>query len=239
MRYTNITPARFIYRPNRFVAQVELDGQELLCHVKNTGRCRELLVPGAVVYLEESGNPARKTRFDLIAVEKQRAEGMAPLLINMDAQAPNQVFQEWAMRGSFVPGLTLLKPEQRWGNSRFDFYFEAGSRRGFVEIKGVTLEQDGYARFPDAPTERGVKHLEELIACRKAGYEAYVCFVIQMAGMRQFAPNDATHPAFGAALRRAAEAGVRVLARECRVTPDTLEITEAVPVCLAQGNADA
>lgn len=231
MRYANVTQAAFLARPNRFIAHVMLDGETVVCHVKNTGRCRELLVPGATVYLEKSDNPARKTKYDLVAVEKIR-EGMESLMVNMDAQAPNKVFQEWAQSGDFVPGLTCLKPEQRWGKSRFDFYFEAGERRGFVEVKGVTLEQGGHACFPDAPTERGVKHIEELIACRAEGYEAYICFVIQMAGMRDFGPNDVTHPAFGEALQRAAKSGVKVIARECRVTRDTLEITGAVPVVL-------
>ena len=226
MKYSKVSIGRFLERPNRFIARVELDGEMQVCHVKNTGRCRELLVPGAAVYLQECGSPARKTRYDLIAVEKGR------LLVNMDAQAPNQVFREWAEQGGFTPGLTLLRPETRWGASRFDFYFEAGTRRGFIEVKGVTLEQEGHARFPDAPTERGVKHLEELTACMAEGYEAYVCFVIQMTGMKDFAPNDATHPAFGEALRRAAAAGVGVLARECRVTPDTLTVAGAVPVLL-------
>lgn len=226
MRYQQVTAGTFLSRPNRFVAQVELPSGVETVHVKNTGRCRELLVPGAAVYLQECGSPARKTRYDLIAVEKGR------LLVNMDAQAPNQVFREWAEQGGFTPGLTLLRPETRWGASRFDFYFEAGTRRGFIEVKGVTLEQEGHARFPDAPTERGVKHLEELTACMAEGYEAYVCFVIQMTGMKDFAPNDATHPAFGEALRRAAAAGVGVLARECRVTPDTLTVAGAVPVLL-------
>ena len=226
MQYHSIKKGIFIARPNRFIAHVEVDGAMEVVHVKNTGRCRELLVPGASVYLEESDQPARKTRYDLIAVEKGR------LLVNMDAQAPNKVFQEWAEGGGFLPGLTLLRPETTWGSSRFDFYWEAGERRGFVEVKGVTLEDEGHARFPDAPTERGVKHLEELIHCRQEGYEAAVCFVIQMAGMKDFAPNDVTHPAFGAALRRAAAAGVRVLAQECIVTPETLTMAGAVTVCL-------
>ena len=234
MRYSKIWAGRFLDRPNRFVAHVELDGQPVVCHVKNTGRCRELLAPGATVYLQESDNPARKTRFDLIAVDK------GGLLINMDAQAPNQVFREWAEAGHFVPGLTLLRPETTWGRSRFDFYWEAaGGRRGFVEVKGVTLEEGGHARFPDAPTERGVKHLEELIACQAEGYAAAVCFVIQMPGMRDFAPNDATHPAFGGALRRAAAAGVEVLALGCRVEPDELWIDHTVPVRLDAGEAGA
>lgn len=226
MQYQQVKKARFLSRPNRFIAHVELEGPTEVVHVKNTGRCRELLVPGAVVYLAGSENPARKTKYDLIAVEK------GSLLINMDAQAPNQVFREWAEGGDFLPGLTLLRPETTWGSSRFDFYWEAGSRRGFVEVKGVTLEENGHARFPDAPTERGVKHLEELMGCQQAGYEAAVCFVIQMGDMLDFAPNDATHPAFGDALRRAAGAGVTVLARQCRVTPDSLTMGEPVPVRL-------
>lgn len=232
MLYFNIIRAEFLQRLNRFVAQVRINGAVHTVHVKNTGRCRELLVPGATVYLEKADSAGRKTQYDLIAVEKQRGGSREPLLVNMDAQAPNKVFQEWALAGKFLPELVLLRPEQRWGNSRFDFYFETKERRGFIEVKGVTLEIDGHARFPDAPTERGVKHIEELIACQAAGYEAYLCFVIQMAGMRDFAPNDAAHRAFGAALRRAAEAGVKVLVRECRVTPDMLEMTDAVPLLL-------
>ena len=227
MRYGKIQAARFLRRPNRFVAEVELEGRTGAVHVKNTGRCRELLVPGARVYLTPGENPARKTAWDLIAVEK------GPLLINMDAQAPNRVFGEWAAAGHFVPGLTLLRPETTWGRSRFDFYWEAGpERRGFVEVKGVTLEQDGVAAFPDAPTERGVRHLEELSAARREGYECAVCFVIQMKGPTRFRPNEATHPAFGAALRAAAEAGVDVLAYDCRVTPDQLWLDAPVPIDL-------
>jgi sugar fermentation stimulation protein A len=227
MRYDNITPAKFLSRPNRFIAQVEVDGREETVHVKNTGRCRELLVPGATVWLTQSANPARKTRYDLVAVDK------GGLLINMDAQAPNRVFAEWAQGGHLVDGLTLLRPETTWGSSRFDFYWEAGERRGFVEVKGCTLETGGLALFPDAPTQRGVKHLRELIAAHEAGYEAAVCFVIQMKGMRQFRPNDATHPEFGAALRQAAQAGVGVLAVDCQVTPDSLTMDAPVPVELS------
>lgn len=227
MQYPNICSARFLARPNRFVARVEREGTEETVHVKNTGRCRELLVPGATVYLTRGDNPHRKTQYDLVAVEK------GPLLVNMDSQAPNRVFAEWARAGRFRPELTLLRPETTWGNSRFDFYWEGtGGRRGFVEVKGVTLEEGGHARFPDAPTLRGVKHLEELVRCQGEGYEAAVCFVLQMGGMVDFAPNDATHPAFGEALRRAAGAGVTVLAVECDVTPDTLAIRGPVPVRL-------
>ena len=200
------------------------DGREETVHVKNTGRCRELLLPGARVWLEGSENPKRKTAFDLVAVDR------GGLLINMDAQAPNRVFAEWANTGAFRPGLTLLRPETAWGGSRFDFYWEAGEHRGFVEVKGVTLERDGLALFPDAPTLRGVKHLEELAAARSAGYEAAVCFVIQMKGPRVFRPNDDTHPQFGAALRAAAAAVVEVLARGCLATPDSLTLDAPVPV---------
>ena len=226
MQYQRIEKGRFLSRPNRFIAHVELDGRTEVVHVKNTARSRELLIPGATVYLEKSDNPPRKTQYDLIAVEK------GSLLVNMDAQAPNQVFREWAEAGNFQEGLTLLRPETTWGDSRFDFYWEAGGRRGFVEVKGVTLEEDGHACFPDAPTERGVKHLNELARCQADGYEAAVCFVLQMAGMKDFAPNDRTHPAFGDALRQAAQAGVRIMARECAVTPDSLTIGAAVPVLL-------
>ena len=228
MKYESIVPGRFLARPNRFIAHVEIDGKETVVHVKNTGRCKELLIPGTTVCLQDWGeeHTGRKTRYDLIAVEKGN------LLVNMDSQAPNKVFAEWARAGGFVPDLTHLKPEAKWGKSRFDFYWEAGEQRGFVEVKGVTLEQDGLVRFPDAPTERGVKHLEELILAKEEGYETAVCFVIQMEGMREFSPNDETHPAFGAALRKAAGAGVRVIAMECHVAPDTLQITKKVPVVL-------
>lgn len=251
MTYQDIHAARFLARPNRFIAQVELDGAAETVHVKNTGRCKELLLPGCTVYLEGSANPARKTRYDLVAVEKLRP-GLPPLLVNLDAQAPNRVFGEWMAAGwgeaLGLPRPTLLRPETTWGNSRFDFYWEGPPeppengtnvsrethlpRRGFVEVKGCTLEEDGLALFPDAPTQRGVKHLRELIACRQAGYEAAVCFVIQMAGMEAFSPNSRTHSEFAAALRDAAEAGVRVLAVECAAAPDSLRMTNPVPVRL-------
>lgn len=226
MNYQNVIPARFISRPNRFIARVELDGREETVHVKNTGRCRELLIPGRTVWLEEGTNPGRKTKHDLIAVDKDG------LLVNMDSQAPNKVFAEWARAGHFVEGLTLLRPETTWGSSRFDFYWEAGERKGLAEVKGCTLEENGCCRFPDAPTERGVRHLRELIACLEEGYEAAVCFVIQMEGMKQFSPNDDTHPAFGAALREAKAAGVKVMAVECAVRPDSLTAGRKIPVAL-------
>lgn len=226
MQYGKILPARFLSRPNRFVARVDAEGEELVCHVKNTGRCRELLVPGATVWLEESPNLSRKTKFDLIAVEKGER------LINMDAQAPNKVFGEWAAAGGFREGLTLLRPETTYGSSRFDFYWESSKSRGFVEVKGVTLEEDGVVRFPDAPTLRGVKHLDELVKAREAGYEAAVCFVIQMENVDWFAPNNVTHPEFGQALRRAAQAGVEILAMDCAVTPQSLTMGKPVPIRL-------
>ncbi|MCD8160037.1 MAG: DNA/RNA nuclease SfsA [Clostridiales bacterium] len=224
MQYANIHKAIFQARPNRFIAQVTLDGSPVTVHVKNTGRCRELLVPGCTVYLVRSDNPARKTQYDLVAVEK------GSLLINMDAQAPNRLFREWVERGQFLPDVTLLRPEYTYGDSRFDFYLERDGRPGLVEVKGCTLEEGGIARFPDAPTERGVRHIEGLIRARQAGLDAWLCVVVQMEGMRCFMPNDATHPAFGAALRRAAEAGVCVQALECRVWPDGAEITGRIPV---------
>lgn len=232
MRYQSIHKAVFLSRPNRFIAKALLEGEELTVHVKNTGRCKELLVPGCTVYLERSDNPARKTAFDLVAVEKP-LEGGGTKLVNMDAQAPNKLFQEWAAAGHFMPGLTLLRPETAFENSRFDFYWEAGDAelaptKGFVEVKGCTLEENGWTYFPDAPTQRGVKHLRELVRARERGYEAAVCFVIQMAGVKGFSPNDRTHPEFGAALRDARAAGVGILALDCAVAPAEVYITSEV-----------
>lgn len=224
MEYQHIKQGYFLTRPNRFIAHVELDGEEVVCHVKNTGRCRELLTPRAVVYLEESDNSNRKTRYDLIGVEKGGRK------INMDSQAPNQVFGEWARGGGFRSDLLKLQSETTYGNSRFDFYWESSGKRGFVEVKGVTLEEDGVVLFPDAPTQRGIKHLEELVAAKAAGYDAAVCFVIQMEGVKCFRPNDRTHPEFGAALRKAAQAGVEIIAVDCTVERDSLKIRERVPV---------
>ncbi len=227
MQYENMVAGIFRKRPNRFAAEVEIQGQIVISHVKNTGRCLELLIPGAEVYLQDWGeaHEGRKTRYDLIAVRK------GTRLINMDAQAPNKVFLEWARQqgGSW-------KPEVIWGNSRFDFAWQAGERKGFVEVKGVTLEEGGVVLFPDAPTERGVKHLRELKKAQEEGFEAAVCFVVQMEDVRCFRPNERTQPEFGAALREAAESGVTVFARSCRVTPDELTLAEEVPVELGEGN---
>ena len=221
--YEHVEPGIFLARPNRFIARVETGRGEEICHVKNTGRCRELLVPGARVTLAGSYNPARKTKYDLVAVWKN------DLYINMDSQAPNQAVREALPR--LFPGLTAVKPEARFGASRLDFYLEAGERRIFLEVKGVTLEEDGLALFPDAPTERGVKHLGELEKCAAAGYEAAVLFLVQMKGVHGFAPNRKTHPAFGDALCRARSAGVEILCYDCRVTEDGMTLD--APVKLA------
>lgn len=224
MYYEKVVRGSFLRRPNRFVAHVEIAGEEVVCHVKNTGRCRELLVPGAEVFLEKSANPNRKTAYDLIAVRK------GELLINMDAQAPNRVFAEFAR--SDMPGVVRVKPEYTYGQSRLDFCLETEEGLHLVEVKGVTLEENGHARFPDAPTERGVKHIRELVRAVEEGHRASAVFVIQMERVTDFAPNDDTHPAFGEALRAAAAAGVEVLALRCHVTPDSLTIWDSVPVKL-------
>lgn len=224
MRYQAVVPGRFLARPNRFVAQVETAEGVRTVHVKNTGRCRELLVPGAAVYLAHSANPNRKTAFDLIAVRK------GSLLINMDSQAPNQVFAEWA--AGLLPEGAVLRREYVYGDSRLDFCVESPKGLCLIEVKGVTLEDRGAARFPDAPTERGVKHIRELQKAAEAGLGAVLFFVVQMEGMKSVAPNDETHPAFGEALREAAARGVRVCAYDCAVTPDSLSIRREVPVLL-------
>jgi len=228
MKYDRVVSGRFIERPNRFIARVEIDGRIETVHVKNTGRCRELLVPGCTVYLAESDNPARKTKYDLVAVEKVTDRGV--LMINMDSQVPNDVAEEWLKGGGLFSREAKLRREVKWGDSRFDFYIEDGDRRAFLEVKGVTLENDGVAMFPDAPTERGVKHIRELTRAVDLGYEAYVLFVVQMKGVREVRPNDATHPEFGEALRTAARLGVNVLAVECCVTPDSIAADGTVRV---------
>lgn len=215
MQYKNIKQAKFIDRPNRFIAYVEVDGKPETVHVKNTGRCRELLVPGAEVYLTEPGSPGRKTRYDLIAVRKDNG-----ILFNIDSQAPNKVVREW-LDGQ---GFDLVQPEYTYGSSRIDFYMELGEERYLMEVKGCTLEVDGVGYFPDAPTERGVKHLRELMRAASEGYHAVVAFVIQMDGVTEVRPNVQTHPEFGVALKEAVEAGVRVLSMPCHVEPGKLNI---------------
>ena len=227
MRYTNIMAGKFLARPNRFIAHVEIAGREEIVHVKNTGRCKELLLPGATVYVQHFPEGKRKTKYDLIAVEKQN------LLINMDSQAPNKVVQEWLEREEPFGKMTYLKPECRHGASRFDFYLETATKKMFIEVKGVTLEENGVVLFPDAPTERGVKHVQELCHCLEQGYEAAIIFVVQMSGSRYFTPNRRTHAAFAEALERAEACGVRLLALTCAVTPDSLTINGQIPIHLA------
>ena len=225
MHYPNMIPGHFLSRPNRFIAHVEIGGKEEIVHVKNTGRCRELLQPGVEVWCQESQNPNRKTKFDLITVRK------GDRLINMDSQAPNIAAGEW-LRSGGLGEIVNLKAESFHGDSRFDFSFEKDGRQCFLEVKGVTLENDGVCAFPDAPTERGVKHLKGLTKLAREGYGAYVLFVIQMPDVKYLHPNDKTDPAFGAALREAAENGVQVLAMDCAITEDTMEIRFPVLVKL-------
>lgn len=226
MKYSeSIVPGVFLSRPNRFIAHVEIDGQKEICHVKNTGRCRELLPAGAQVYCADCLSPARKTRYDLIAAQKGNR------LINMDSQSPNLAAKEWLLSGG-LGEIESLKPETTFGDSRFDFSFIKDGTLCFLEVKGVTLETDGICAFPDAPTQRGVKHLKELTQLKCKGYGAYILFVIQMEDVRYLHPNDVTDPAFGKALREAAGAGVEVLAYDCAVTPDSMTLQAPVPVQL-------
>lgn len=223
MKYNNIRKAKFISRPNRFIAHCELDGEVVVCHVKNTGRCRELLTENATVFLTESSNESRKTKYDLVAVIKN---GM---MINMDSQAPNIAAGEYIRQ--LYPD-AVIRPETKYGNSRFDFYVENKEERIFVEVKGVTLEKDGVALFPDAPTERGVKHINELVECISDGYKAKILFVIQMEDVKSFSPNDAMHKAFGDALRNAHNSGVEIMAVNCIVTEDSMIIKENIAIVL-------
>ena len=231
MQYGQVEKGVFLARPNRFIALVALNGVETVCHVKNTGRCRELLVSGCTVYLARSDKAGRKTKYDLVAVEKER-QGRAPLRINMDSQAPNDAAGEWLPRSGLFSDGAVIRREVKFGDSRFDFYVEDGRRKAFVEVKGVTLEENGVALFPDAPTERGVKHLRELCRAVEAGYEAYLLLVIQMKDIRLFRPNAATHPAFADSLREAAGQGVHILAMDCLVTPEGMTVDKPVTVQL-------
>lgn len=223
MKYKKVVCGEFVSRPNRFISYVNIDGKLHICHVKNTGRCKELLVPGATVFLEENDNPERKTKYDLIAVYKGKT------LINMDSQAPNKVFYEWA-KEYFEPD--FIKPEFTYRNSRFDCYMEKGNERIFVEVKGVTLENDGVASFPDAPTQRGIKHLLELSDAVKNGYTCYVFFIVQMQGVLHFEPNYDRHKEFAEALKFARDSGVKVMCLDCNVTPDTLTANDFIDVVI-------
>ncbi len=230
MKYERIETGKFIERPNRFIAYVEIAGQKETVHVKNTGRCAELLLSGATVYVQKADNPERKTQWDLIGVKKGKR------MINMDSQIPNKVVEEWIQKGNLFPSATLIKPETTYKHSRFDLYVEEENRKIFIEVKGVTLEENGVVKFPDAPTERGVKHIGELCEAVKDGYEAYVFFVIQMKGVKYFTPNMKTHPAFGEALRNAKEKGVHILAYDCKVSKDSIELAKEVPVIFRNEN---
>lgn len=227
MKYSRIIKGKFISRPNRFIAYVNILGDTELVHVKNTGRCKELLIPDAVVYLSVSDNPARKTKYDLIAVEKATQGGV--VLINMDSQVVNDVAEEY-LKEQF-PNATVRR-EVTFGNSRFDFYIEEKDRRIFCEVKGVTLENKGVVSFPDAPTSRGVKHLKELITAKEQGYDAFVLFVIQMENVKYLTPNDITHKEFGDALRKAKNSGVEIIAINSFVSPDTIIPNSTVEVRL-------
>ena len=225
MHYTNMIPGTFLSRPNRFIAHIEIDGQVEVVHVKNTGRCRELLPPGARVLCQKSDNPNRKTKFDLISVRK------GDLLINMDSQAPNIAAREWLLSGGLGP-VEHLRAETTHGDSRFDFSFTLEGKQCFLEVKGVTLENEGICAFPDAPTERGAKHLRGLQKCVEEGCGGYVLFVIQMSDVKYLHPNDVTDPNFSKALREASAAGVQVLAVDCVITEDSMTIDSFVPVVL-------
>ena len=254
MKYEHVIPGIFLKRPNRFIAHVLINGKEEICHVKNTGRCHELLVPSCTVYCFVSDNPARKTKYDLIAVKKKTKNGT--FLVNMDSQAPNAAVKEWLQSGTSPFGeLAVIKPECKFGNSRFDFYLEINEnnkstkseqrgnenqitpstcnvRKVFLEVKGVTLEDNGVVLFPDAPTDRGVKHVQELIRCRAEGFETNVLFVVQMENALYFTPNRKTHPQFADALKEAQKAGVQLLAYTCNVMPDEMTINKKLEIRL-------
>ena len=227
MKYERIKTGTFVFRKNRFIAEIEIDGHVEKCHVKNTGRCKELFVPGVKVILQESDNPNRKTKYDLIAVYKNNQ------IINVDSQVTNTVVEEWVKESGYFPDIKLVKREVVYGMSRFDLYLEYGEgKKAFIEVKGVTLEEDGVARFPDAPTLRGVKHVEELIHCRKNGYEAYLFFVVQMKHIRHVEPNWNTHPEFGYALQKAVLEGVHLMAYDCSITEDSIKIDQPLTVVI-------
>ncbi len=222
MKYENIKIGNFIERPNRFIAHIEVDGNLEICHVKNTGRCKELLIPNSKVFVQEFDSDKRKTKYDLISVYKENK------LVNIDSQAPNKVVAEFLPK--LFDDIKYIKPEAKYKNSRFDFYVETISDKIFLEVKGVTLEDNGVVLFPDAPTERGIKHINELIDCKKNGYLAYIIFVIQMEDVKYFTPNNITHEAFGDALKRAKDKGVEILAFDCKVTKDSITAKDCVEV---------
>ncbi len=217
MIYDNITRAKFIKRPNRFISEVEIDGRREIVHVKNTGRCKELLIPGCEVWLTAPGTPDRKTKYDLVAVRKDNG-----ILFNIDSQAPNKVVKEWLALQDY----NTVVPEYTYGDSRIDFYMERRSKKYLMEVKGCTLEIEGVGYFPDAPTERGVKHIRELIKAKEAGYQSILAFVIQMDGVSEVRANVDTHPEFGTALADARKAGVEIQFLKCHVEPDSLTVIQ-------------
>ncbi|MBQ7095673.1 MAG: DNA/RNA nuclease SfsA [Clostridia bacterium] len=226
MNYQNIIQGRFIARPNRFIAIVEINGENAVCHVKNTGRCKELLIPNAKVWLEKSQNPNRKTEYDLICVEKGNK------IINMDSQAPNKIAEEWLPKSGIFSPEAVFQREVKNKDSRFDLLAIDHGKKTWIEVKGVTLEEGGIARFPDAPTERGVKHVKHLTKIAKSGENSMILFVIQMKGIHHLEPNVLTHPAFGDALRIAAENRVKILAVDCLVSPESIIADQMIPVII-------
>ncbi len=226
MKYDNVKRAKFLSRPNRFIANIEIDGQKEICHVKNTGRCKELLVPNATIYVQEVHSEHRNTKYDLISVYK------GDRLVNVDSQVPNQVFHEWVLSSDLLPKIELIKPEYRYKKSRFDFYIETTEDNILVEVKGVTLEEKGVVLFPDAPTERGVKHITQLISSLSEGYQAYIVFIIQMKDVVYFTPNIKTHQAFGDILKAAHHMGVQIIALDCQVTKNSINAGDFVEVRL-------
>lgn len=226
MNYQNIIEGRFIARPNRFIAIVEINGEKAVCHVKNTGRCKELLLPNAKVWLEKSQNPNRKTAYDLICVEKGKK------IINMDSQAPNKIAEEWLPKSGIFSPDAIFQREVKNNDSRFDLLAIDHGKKTWIEVKGVTLEEGGIARFPDAPTERGVKHVKHLTEIAKGKDASIILFVVQMKGICHFEPNDFTHPAFGDALRMAAQNGVKILAVDCLVSPESIVADQIIPVII-------
>ena len=226
MKYNNIYKGVFLERPNRFIAYCEINGRKETVHVKNTGRCREILVPGAECYFEKSDNPERKTQYDLVTVKK------GSRLINIDSQAVNRIFLEFLQSGKLFDDITYIKPETVFGKSRIDIYLERGDRKVFIEVKGVTLENENVVSFPDAPTERGTKHIKELMEAHRQGYETYIAFVVQMKGVKYFTPHDETDPVFGRTLREAEKMGVKPIAFDCRVTENEIFIEDSVEIIL-------
>ena len=226
MVYQNIAEAKFISRPNRFIAYIDINGNKEICHVKNTGRCKELLVPDAKIFVQKADNEARKTKYDLITVCK------GDRLVNIDSQAPNKVFMEWVQKSSLFKNIARIQPEYNYKDSRFDFYIEADNKKALIEVKGVTLEENGVVMFPDAPTERGVRHINHLCKCVREGYDAYVVFVIQMSNVKYFTPNVKTHKAFGDALKTAAKSKVNIIAFDCDITENSIVARDFVEVRL-------